>query len=262
MSLVPASPGFQRRLAQLSPASDRAWLFALSTGLGFTLIAAYPFAQTASGNFWAYAGLLLRSGTYLWAGDALAGRGGQVLRRLFLLGLVAGLLEILVDWALIHWLPTGRLVYLTGPDVVLLGSPIWMPVAWACVITELGYPALRLFGRLRRGWSGATALGLSSLVIGVAAGITVGFYEYFAYRASWWRYEPAHAMVGDYCALYIPVGELLMFLPVIPVVRRAMEPERESLAAMLESGALFALLIALGYALAYASLELPTLAAT
>lgn len=260
MSLVPTSPGFQRRLAQLSPASDRAWLLALSTGLGFTLIAAYPFAHSPSGKFWAYAGLLLRGGTYLWAGEALADRGGQVLRRLFLLGLVAGLLEILVDWALIHWLPTGRLVYLTDNDVVLLGSPIWMPVAWACVITELGYPALRLFDRMQRTWSGVTALGLSSVVVGVAAGITVGFYEYFAYRANWWRYEAASAMVGNFCALYIPLGELLMFLPVIPVVRRAMEPERESLAATLESGALFALMIALGYALAYAGLELPALA--
>jgi hypothetical protein len=29
---------------------------------------------------------------------------------------------------------------------VLLASPIWMPIAWACVIVELGYPAVRLFG--------------------------------------------------------------------------------------------------------------------
>jgi hypothetical protein len=40
------------------------------------------------------------------------------------------LLEILADWALTHWLPTGRLVSLTGNDVVLLASPIWMPLAY------------------------------------------------------------------------------------------------------------------------------------
>src|SRR5262245_38827928 len=111
---------FERRLLELSPASDRVWLAAMSTGLVFTLVAAYPFAHTPSGNFWAYAGLLIRGGLYLWAGDALRGRGGDTLAAIFRLGIVAGLLEILIDWALIHWVPTGRLVYLTGNDVVLL----------------------------------------------------------------------------------------------------------------------------------------------
>ena len=143
-------PRFDRALDELSPASDRVWLLGLTTGLGFTLIAAYPFAHTASGVFWAYAGFLIRGGLYLWAGDALRGRGGDTIETVFRFGLVAGLLEILVDWGLIHWVPTGRLVYLTGNDVVLLGSPIWMPLAWACVIVELGYPALRGYGILRR----------------------------------------------------------------------------------------------------------------
>jgi hypothetical protein len=180
-----------------------------------------------------------------------------VLYRLLLLGLVAGLLEILIDWALIHWVPTGQLVYLTGNDVVLLGSPIWMPLAWSCVIVELGYPALRLYGLFFRALRPAAALALAGLLTGVAAGITVGFYEYFAFRADWWRYQPAHAMLGGFCAWYIPLGELFMFLPVIPIVRRALEPERPSLAATLESGASFALSIASGYALAYLLLETP-----
>ena len=47
------------------------------------------------------------------------------------------------------------------------------------------------------------------------AGVTVGFYEYFAYRANWWKYEPARVMLGDFCAVYIPVGEFFMFLPVL-----------------------------------------------
>lgn len=255
MGLAPTTPDFQRQLDQLSGASDRVWLCGLTIGLGFTLLAAFPFAHTPSGNFWAYAGLLLRGGLYLWAGDALVDRGGQVLSRLLMLGLVAGLLEILVDWALIHWVPTGRLVYLTGNDVVLLGSPIWMPLAWAAVITELGYPALRLYGILLRRRPAAVALVLASVVIGVAAGVTVGFYEYFAFRADWWRYEPARVMLGGFCAGYIPLGELFMFLPVVPLVRRALEPERPRMSATLESGAGFALAIAAGYTLAWLLLE-------
>lgn len=250
-----ADPRFERRLDELSFSSDRLWLLALATGLSFTLIAAYPFAHTASGVFWAYAGLLIRGGLYLWAGDALRGRGGETIETLFRVGLVAGLLEILVDWALIHWVPTGRLVYLSGNDVVLLGSPIWMPLAWACVIVELGYPALRGYGILRRRASRATALFTVSVAIGVLAGVTVGFYEYFAYRANWWKYEPARAMLGDFCALYIPVGEFFMFLAVIPIMARALAHAEHRRAAALESGALFAAAIAAGYALAYWLLE-------
>jgi hypothetical protein len=250
-----AQPEFDRRLQELSASSDRVWLVALTTGLAFTLIAAYPFAHTPSGNFWAYAGLLIRGALYLWAGDALRGRGGDTIETLFRVGLVAGLLEILVDWALIHWVPTGRLVYLTGNDVVLLGSPIWMPLAWACVIVELSYPALRLYGGLRKRVSRTTAAIVASVAIGVLAGLTVGFYEFFAYRADWWKYEPARVMLGGFCAVYIPVGEFFMFLPVIPIAARALAHEERRRAAVLESGALFAGAIGAGYALAYWLLE-------
>jgi hypothetical protein len=229
---------------------------ALATGLTFTLIAAYPFAHTTSGVFWAYASLLIRGGLYLWAGDALRGRGGETIETLFRVGLVAGLFEILVDWALIHWVPTGRLVYLTENDVVLLGSPIWMPLAWACVIVELSYPALRCYGILRHRASLVTAALTVSVATAVLAALTVGFYEYFAYRANWWKYEPAHVMLGDFCAVYIPVGEFFMFLPVVLITARALAHVERRMAAALESGALFAAAIAAGYAFAYWLLEI------
>ncbi|HXT70076.1 MAG TPA: hypothetical protein VN700_10000 [Vicinamibacterales bacterium] len=250
-----ADPVFDRRLNELTTTADRVWLIGLSTGLVLTLVAAYPFAHTPSGNFWAYAGLLIRGGLYLWAGDSLRGKGGETLVTLFRVGLVAGLLEILIDWALIHWLPTGRLVYLTGNDVVLLGSPVWMPLAWACVIVELGYPALRGYALLKDRMARMMAAAVASTVVAIQAGVTIGFYEYFAYRADWWKYEPARVMLGDFCAVYIPLGEFFMFLPVIPIMARALSnPERRT-AAALESGALFAAAIAAGYAVAYVLLE-------
>jgi len=255
MTALLEHPRFTRALDDLSPASDRVWLLALTTGLGFTLIAAYPFAHTPSGVFWAYAGLLIRGGLYLWADEALRGRGGDTIATLFRVGIVAGLLEILVDWALIQWVPTGRLVYLTGNDVVVLGSPIWMPLAWACVIVELGYPAVRLYGIARRRMTPVSAAAVVSVGIGVLAGITVGFYEYFAYRANWWKYEPARVMIGDFCALYIPLGEVLMFLTIIPVAAHALTKGDRPRSAALEGGALFAMAIAGGYAAAYLLLE-------
>jgi hypothetical protein len=248
-------PRFLELLGQLSLASDRIWLGGLTIGLGFTLIAAFLVPFSVAGPFWAYAGLLLRAGLYLWSGDALRGRGGESLLGLFRMGIVAGFLEILVDWALVHGISSGRLVYLSGNDVVLLASPIWMPLAWACVIVEVGYPALRLFGGLRTRGSVRTAAVVSSVAAGVGAGLMVGCYEYFAYRAQWWKYERANAMVGDYCALYVPLGELLMFLVVLPIAARALSRTDRPLAAAIESGARFAAAIALGYAAAYLVLE-------
>jgi hypothetical protein len=250
-------PRFLDRLGQLGAASDGLWAAALVIGLSFTLIAAYlfPYGESPSGKFWAYAGVLLRAGLYLGAKDGLRGRGGETLARLFALGVAAGLLELLVDWGLIHWVANGRLVYLSGNDVVLLGSPVWMPLAWACVITDQGYLALRLFGALRtRLGTRAAALAASALT-GLGAGVTVGFYEYFAYRAGWWKYERANAMLGGFCALYVPLGELLMFLTILPIAARAVADEDRPLAAALLGGLRFALAIAAGYTLAYVFLE-------
>lgn len=171
------------------------------------------------------------------------------------MGIVAGLFELPVDWWLVHGIDNGRLDYLGARDVVLLASPVWMPVAWACVSVELGYPAIRIFGTLRSRLNPRQAAVIASIVIAVAAGITVGFYEYFAYRAGWWKYEPAHRMIGSFCALFIPVGEAFMFLAILPIASRALGREEQPVAAAIEGGFRFALAIFTGYALAYALLE-------
>jgi hypothetical protein len=250
------SPTFDRHLGELSAPSDRVWIAGMATGLALTVIAAFAPLPTGGGTMCAYLGLLIRSALYLRAGDTLRDRGGAVLAGLFRLGIVAGFFELIVDWWLIHGVANGRLDYLGARDVVLLASPIWMPVAWACVIVELGYPAIRLFGLLRSRMHPRAAAIVASIVIGISAGITVGFYEYFAYRAGWWRYEPAHAMIGSFCALFIPVGEAFMFLAILPIAARAFSREDRPVAAAVEGGASFAVAIFLGYALAYGVFEL------
>jgi len=254
--MMTISPAFERRLGELSPPSDRIWLAGLSTGLALTLVAAFVPLPPGGGTMCAYLGLFIRSGLYVGAGETLRDRGGAVLGGLIRLGIVAGLFELVVDWWLVNGVTNGRLDYLGAPDVVLLASPIWMPVAWACVTVELGYPAIRLFGLLRARLGPRRAAIVASLVAGVGAGITVGFYEYFAYLAGWWRYAPANAMIGDYCALFIPVGEALMFLAILPIAARAFSREDQPVAAAVEGGALFGAAIFGGYALAYALLEL------
>lgn len=241
---------FFKRLSELGPASDALWLLGTTIGLGSALIAAF----LGPGVVWAYAGLLVRVSLYLWARDGLRGRGGEVFSCLLFFGLVAGAFELPIDYALVHAVSSGRLVYTSGADVVLLASPIYMPVAWACVVVELGYPALRLFGAWRHFGETKAAVG-ASLLIGVSAGITVGAYEYLAAAAGWWRYESAHVMLGKYCALFIPLGEFLMFLPILPIAARALRDEEQPVASALEAGAAFAACIAAGYALGYLLLE-------
>jgi hypothetical protein len=248
-------PEFLRRIGELSAKSDRLWLAALSVGLGFTLIAACVFDFSPTGKFLAYVGLSIRASLYFRAEVVLEGLGGEVLSDLFKLGLVAGIFEIFVDWGLIHWISNGRLVYLTGNDVVPLASPLWMPVAWACAIAELGYPAMRLFRWLKTSMNTNRAAVIASLLTGLAALVTVGTYEYLAYKANLWRYEKANVMLGDSYALYIPFGEFLMFLAILPIGARVLSMNHRRQAAFIEGGAAFALAIASGYALAYLLLE-------
>ncbi len=249
------TPAFARRLDELSAASDRVWIAGMTTGLALTVLAACAPLPAMGGTALAYLSLMIRASLYLGAGSALAARGGTVLARLFQLGIVAGLFELVVDWWLVNGVANGRLDYLGKPDVVLLASPIWMPIAWACVIAELGYPAVRLFGLLRSRLTARGAALLASGIVAISAGVTVGIYEVLAARAGWWRYAPAHAMIGPSCALFIPLGEVFMFLAILPVAARALTHEDRPLSRTIVSGAIFAAAIFGGYALAYLLLE-------
>jgi hypothetical protein len=260
---------FRAHLAQPDFAADMLVLAAGVTGSICETIA--HFLNTSSGKFWAYLALLIASGMFIWAKEGLKGRGGEVIWRLFQIGLIAGTLEILVDWALIDWVTHGRLYYKSTKtwdgtsvinDVVLLGSPIWMPLAWACLITVLGYFALRLYKLFlpRLGKYPASLLVMS--LIAIQAGISVGFNEWLAAGAEWWIYGPAvhmfppaswHRQRVPTC---IPVGEAFQFFLLLPVTAAALtRDETKPVEGALLGGGLFAVVIALGYSLAYLLLE-------
>ena len=88
--MIAMSPTFERRLDELSPASDRIWLAGLTVGLTLTLLAAFAPLPAGGGTMLAYLGLLIRGALYLRAGDALPDRGGAVLAGLLRMGIVAG----------------------------------------------------------------------------------------------------------------------------------------------------------------------------
>jgi hypothetical protein len=221
--------------------TDLICLAGLTSGLVCTLVAAYLMPE--AGRFWAYATIFSR--LFLYWGVSRT-QGGRIYADLLAMGLIAGVIELLADYYLMHWVTSGRLVYPPG-DAIFLESPLWMPFAWTCVITELGYATLRLARLGRQPWIGAVTGAL-------LAGATIGVYEYFAYKAGWWYYAPAKQMIGAHCALYIPVGEIIMFGAFYPIFTRTQTIEDATLRGIAR-GVLFGGAIFASYALAHALIE-------
>jgi len=228
-------------LPEHNKTTDLVCLAGLTSGLVCTLIAAL--AMPEAGRFWAYATILSRLLMYWGASRKM---GGRIFAELLAMGLIAGLIEVLADYYLIHWVTTGRLIYPPG-DAILLDSPLWMPFAWTCVVVEFGYVGLRLARLGRQPWLGA-------IVGGLLSGVAIGFYEYFAYQAGWWSYAPAKRMIGAHCSVYIPVGEAIMFTAFYPIFTRTQQIEDATLRAIVR-GALFGATILVSYAVAHLMIE-------
>ena len=62
-------------------------------------------------------------------------------------------------------------------------------------------------------------------------------------------------MIGSFCALFIPVGEALMFLAILPIAARALSRDDRPVTSAFAGGAAFSVAIFAGYALAYLLLE-------
>lgn len=150
---------------------------------------------------YAYNGLL-----YV-VGAAIATRS-RLVRNVFVIGTVAGILELGVDHFLVAY--TGTLTYPTSLPM-LVSSPLYMPLAWAIVTTHLGYIGIRLaqvFGRR------AAAAGPAIL-----ATVLIGFYEYGAYHAGIWAYVDAPLFMLGHVPLYIVAAEGIMFATLYELTR-------------------------------------------
>ncbi len=149
---------------------------------------------------------------------ALAARSAwrPLLARLVTLGGVAGLLELATDAAGEHVVHS--LTYPPGAPL-LWASPVYMPLSWAIVLTQLGY----LGWRLRGTFSHLPRLG-AVMLCGLAGAVTVPFYEEMAYYAGWWRYAPA-PHVG-HTPLYVLLfeGAVAALLPLLLTPRFAARP--------------------------------------
>ena len=173
---------------------------------------------------YAYNGLLYGIG-------AVVSYYSKTVRNAFVLGTVAGFVELGADAFLVRF--TGTLVY---PDSLpmLFDSPLYMPLAWAIVITQLGYLGVRLddaYGR-RAAMAGPSLVSM----------LLVGFYEYGAYYAGIWEYVSAPLFVLGTVPLYVVVAEGITFATLSEFVR---------LERPIRAGLVFGLVIGASYAFTY-----------
>ncbi|MFI5271927.1 MAG: DUF6989 domain-containing protein [Ktedonobacterales bacterium] len=128
--------------------------------------------------------------------------------RLVVLGLVAGVVELATDFAgerVAH-----SLMY-PATEPLLWGSPYYMPLSWAIVLTQLGY----LAWRLRHLDAPRVPLGLVVALTGLAGAALVPFYEEMAYYARWWHYAPAWRLGHTPVYVIVFEGAVAAALPLL-----------------------------------------------
>jgi uncharacterized protein DUF6989 len=175
-------------------------------GLLALMVALHLIAAALSAGWPTAAATDLSAAVYLLA---LATRRAwrPLLARLFVLGLVAGVLELFTDAAGESF--AHSLVYPPG-ELMLWASPIYMPLSWAIVLTQLGYLGWRLASLAPR-----LPLALAALLTGLAGAAIVPFYEEMAYYAGWWHYAAAPRLGHTPIYVLLFEGGVAALLPIV-----------------------------------------------
>jgi hypothetical protein len=131
-----------------------------------------------------------------------------LLGQLFVLGLVAGMVELVTDAAGEHVVRS--LSYPPG-EPLLWESPFYMPLAWALVLMQLGYLGWRLRGLV------GTRLPMwgAVLISGLCGALLVPYDEEMAYHARWWQYAPAPGLGHTPFYVILFEGAIAAVLPLI-----------------------------------------------
>lgn len=229
--------GLKEVLAGLNLETDLWWLAMVLAGLVASFLAAFAFPE--AGTFWAY----LSAGTRLAMSLCLAEQPwGTVFRRLLALGLSTGAFSIFADYLLVHWKAGGQRVYPEG-EALLLRSPLFVPLLWACSVVEFGYAIVRLYGLAARRLSGEASLRVAMTAGGSIAAAWTVCMEFWAVKAGWWKYRPGYAILGEGGALYVVMAFFFIFFGFLPLFARYVASPRRPVEASIRYGALLGGLI-------------------
>ena len=171
--------------------TKRRMILVLGT-IGLSLVWDLAAALGAWGPWAAYAmtAVLLA----IFGGYALFTRDPLIVRLLGF-GTVVGFGELFAD----HWAVeiSQTLVYL-GNGPFIWASPLYMPLSWIVVITQLGYLAYWLTQKKGMLWAivGATLLGATNIPV----------YEWLATKAGFWYYQDCW-LILKYTPVYVIAGE-------------------------------------------------------
>jgi hypothetical protein len=135
-------------------------------------------------------------------------RRDPVLTRWLTIGFVAGWLETATDAWLVA--QTGTLLYPPGEPMVW-ESPLYMPLAWTIVLTQIGVVGGWLLQRM--------SLVRATLLCALLGGSSIPLYEHLAHNAGYWTYVNTPMLWN--APLYVIVAEFLLALPLVWMHRQA-----------------------------------------
>jgi hypothetical protein len=229
--------------------TDLWWLAMMMVGLMATFLAA--FAYPGASLFWAWLAVVLRLSM---AACLTQQPWGGVFRALLPFGLAVGAFSIFGDFLLVNWHERGQRIYPAGGGV-LLSSPLYIPLFWACMVVEFGYAIFRIWSLLEKSLPGEGGLYLSMLLGAVLVALWTACTDFWAVKAGWWFYEPGVREVKDSCALYVVIGHFLIFVPFLPLFESYLACAGTRLYAALRHGMIYGVVIFLGYVAGHALVE-------
>ena len=231
--------------------SDLWWLATLLSGLMATVLAAIGFPD--HGVFWAYATVMARLAIVLCLAQH---PWGAIFGRLLALGLVTGLFEIFADYLMVNWPreASGQRGYSSG-SALLLASPAYVPLGWACAMVDFGYPILRLYGAVSKRLTGDAGLGLAMMAGGFIGALVTACTEFLALKAGWWKYQGGILLGAEGCPFYVVMGVFFSWFAFLPLFSRFVSCAGTRVYAAIRFGAIYGGIIFLSFALAHFLVE-------
>lgn len=195
---LPTTPpdATQRQVAALGAARRFTWLDGVMLGTIALSLSLDVIAAIMAAGWWTSAVISLLMVSVLAGIASLVPVVRPLLLRLMVIGFVGGVCELFTDAAgeALH-----SLAY-PANEPMLWASPLYMPLAWTVVLTQLGYLGWRFRARFAPGWA--------ALFTGLCGAFHIPFAEEMAYHAGWWRYQPIHTL--GHTPLYVVLFEGLI----------------------------------------------------
>jgi hypothetical protein len=177
-----------------------------------------------------------------------------VFAKLIPFGLAAGVFAIFGDHMLVNWSERGQRVYPEHTGV-LLSSPLYIPLFWACLFVEFGYTIVRIYGMLSKAMSGDLPFYGAMLSGGLIAALWTACTDFWAVKAKWWSYQEGQVILGGACALYVVIATFFIFCAFLPAFLGYLNCAGTRLYASVRYGLIYGLVIFVAYVLAHLLVE-------